>query len=53
MPLDDMPFIKYDLYNNYKKYPLYLEESRGVMEIVNFVFQLFVILLGIRVRIDS
>lgn len=27
--LDDMPFIRYDLYENYKEYPPYLEESRG------------------------
>lgn len=40
MLLDDMPFIKYDIYNNYKEYSPYLEESRGVMEIANFVFQI-------------
>ena len=29
MPLDDMPFIRYDLYENYLEYPPYIEESRG------------------------
>lgn len=27
--LNDMPFIHYELYENYKEYPPYLEESRG------------------------
>lgn len=29
VPLDDMPFLRYDLYENYLQYPPYLEESRG------------------------
>lgn len=27
--LDEMPFLKYDLYENYLTYPCYIEESRG------------------------
>lgn len=29
IPLDKIPFIRYDLYDNYLEYPPYLEESRG------------------------
>ena len=29
VPLDDMPFLHYDLYENYLTYPCYVEESRG------------------------
>lgn len=29
MPLDEMPFLHYELYDNYLEYPPYLEESRG------------------------
>ena len=29
MPLDDMPFLHYELYDKYMEYPPYLEESRG------------------------
>lgn len=29
MPLDEMPFIHYELYDKYLEYPPYLEESRG------------------------
>lgn len=29
MKMDEMPFLKYDLYEDYLKYPPYLEESRG------------------------
>ena len=29
MPLDDMPYVHYELYDNYMEYPPYIEESRG------------------------
>lgn len=29
VPLDDMPFLHYELYKDYIEYPPYLEESRG------------------------
>lgn len=29
VPLDDMPFVHYELYENYMEYPPYIEESRG------------------------
>lgn len=29
MPLDEMPFLHYELYDRYLEYPPYLEESRG------------------------